>query len=118
MTNGFRNKTDSTHYQHMSNYTRALEAVAEESANLRRKGAEWDHLKQRLEDQIHRLKQELATSKALQKGGSDNEVYDHMRSLLYCSTCRNNVRNVVITKCMHCEFPPSCLKHCPDARMS
>lgn len=88
----------------MSNYTQALKAISLDSAALRQKGAEWDRQKQRLEDQAHRLKQELATSTALQKGGSDNEVYEHMRTLLYCSTCKNNFRNVVITKCMHCEF--------------
>lgn len=87
----------------MANYTQALKAVSQESAALRQKGAEWDRQKSRLEDQIHRLKQELATKHALQKGGSDTEVFNNMRTLLYCSTCTNNIRNVVITKCMHCK---------------
>lgn len=105
--------TDNKCHNHMANYTQALKAVSQESAALRQKGAEWDRQKSRLEDQIHRLKQELATKHALQKGGSDTEVFNNMRTLLYCSTCTNNIRNVVITKCMH-----SFCKECIDARIA
>lgn len=32
-----------------------------------------------------------------------NLPVDHPQSILKCSTCKMNMRNTVITKCMHCE---------------
>lgn len=71
---------------------------------LRSKQAEWDLQRRQMEQQIERLKQEATTRHALHQGGSDNEVLQYMRTLVYCSTCKDKLRNVVITKCMHSAY--------------
>ena len=71
---------------------------------LRSKQAIWDLHRNQLEQQIERLKQEATTRHALHQGGSDNEVLQYMRTLVYCSTCKDKLRNVVITKCMHSAY--------------
>jgi len=78
------------------------------------------------EEDVARLKKEaeryVAKMKALAQNASassttreaqlQNEV-DKCMSILKCSTCKQNMRNTVITKCMH-----SFCKACVDARIS
>ena len=46
------------------------------------------------------------------------EEVDKCMTLLQCSTCKMNMRNTVITKCMHCKFSlfnlPSVVPYLPD----
>ncbi|KAF6763101.1 hypothetical protein DFP72DRAFT_874675 [Ephemerocybe angulata] len=92
-------------------YTKGLKA-------LRLKEAEWDSTKKQLEEQVQKLKQDVAAGAAhkhdrhTSKNGRDEE-YQSMRSLLMCSTCDSNFRSVIVTKCMHTFCKP-----CIDARIS
>ncbi|RXW25058.1 hypothetical protein EST38_g830 [Candolleomyces aberdarensis] len=85
-----------------------------EAKSMRTKEEEWLRQKRMLEDQVQRARQEAATRAVHDHSSSkDDSEYQNLRSLLLCSTCKSNFRDVIITKCTH-----TFCKSCVDARIS
>ncbi|KAA1474225.1 hypothetical protein DENSPDRAFT_873258 [Dentipellis sp. KUC8613] len=83
---------------------------------------EWTAEKRRLEENLALSQKEAEQAAALakarpqtssQKEASLQKEIDKCMSVLKCSTCRMNMRNTVITKCMH-----TFCKQCVDARIA
>ncbi|TFK54161.1 hypothetical protein OE88DRAFT_1732858 [Heliocybe sulcata] len=100
-------------------YKEALDKHFEQQANLRRR----EEAIKRKEKEVERMQTEVDRKlrRASESGkGKEREreeelqgEVDSLMSILKCSTCKQSMRNTVITKCMH-----SFCKQCVEARIS
>ncbi|EAU91038.2 hypothetical protein CC1G_03206 [Coprinopsis cinerea okayama7 len=84
----------------IANRDREWQVAAE---RMRRAEDDYYRAKKQAQQEIQRMKEEAA-ARVVHKHGSgskDDAEYQHLRSLLLCSTCGTNFRSVIITKCMH-----------------
>ncbi|KAK0241787.1 hypothetical protein EDD85DRAFT_820353 [Armillaria nabsnona] len=83
-------------------------------AQLRKQDENMAHLKKDHERQL--MKQRMAAATTATKPIKDSELQvqlDEAMSLLKCSTCKQSMRTIVLSKCMH-----TFCKDCIDARLS
>ncbi|TFK25168.1 hypothetical protein FA15DRAFT_367027 [Coprinopsis marcescibilis] len=82
---------------------------------LRTREASWTQEKNRLQEEIQRIREE-SDARAVKKQGvssKEDKSFQDLRSLLLCSVCKTNFRKVIITKCMH-----TFCKNCMDERIA
>ncbi|KAG7446279.1 uncharacterized protein BT62DRAFT_993950 [Guyanagaster necrorhizus] len=97
--------------QHVADLENQLES---KRAELRKQDENVAHLKKEHERQL--MKQKISAAATATKPVKDSELQvqlDEAMSLLKCSTCKQSMRTIVLSKCMH-----TFCKDCIDARLS